>query len=198
MYALFILLKASGKRLVKCVPVICLGLCLSFMLNAQETSQEQQDSTSFDSIVTDFQKDMNIRSDDQELDGKAKTSILIDNVVIQQGSLEIKADRVEADASKGNEVITATGKPASYRQRLEDGSYVSALANAIVYNVATKTITLTGNAEITKDQSKVTASSITYDMLNDKINASSDGNNEGKVNTVISFGDQDENDEGVN
>ena len=152
------------------------------------------ESAVFDSIATDFSKDISAIARDQEIDGRNKISVLIENVIITQGSLEIKADRVEADASqgKGNEVILAIGSPATYQQRLEDGSEVSAQANRITYDVAGKTISLEGNARITQNQSMVSADAISYNMLEEKILANSDENSEQQVNTIISFGNDSE------
>lgn len=169
---------------------------VAFTINAQESAvsvDTVQDA--IDNITTDFQKQINANARDQALDGKNKTSLFIDNVVITQGSLEIKADRVEADASEGNgkEVITAIGKPASYRQRLEDGSMVMATANTIRYNVATRVISLEGNAEISQNQSKVSADSIKYDMTKEQILASTDKDSDNGVTTVISPGAFEEN-----
>ncbi|GEM_PF-6731110 len=173
---------------------------VSFSLNYSgadvETTSPRSgiDNGTYDSIATDFTKKIIANSRDQELDGRNKISILIENVVITQGSLEIRADRVEADASNGNgnEIITAKGKPASYKQRLEDGSLVIAQANSIKYDVATRTIELIGNAKITQNQSMVSADAISYNMLEEKISANSDKNSAQQVNTVLSFGDQPE------
>lgn len=163
----------------------------------QNVASEAQNDTAeknalFDSIATDFSKKIIINSRDQELDGRNKISILIHNVVIKQGSLEIKADRVQIDASKGNgnEVITAIGSPATYKQRLEDGSMVTAAANRIAYDVSTRVLELVGDAKITQNQSMVSADAISYNMLEEKISANSDENGTTQVNTVISVGEQ--------
>ena len=164
----------------------------------QDVASEIVDRTEkkglFDSIATDFSKQIIANSRDQELDGRNKISILIENVVIKQGSLEIKADRVEIDASKGNgnEVITAIGSPATYKQRLEDGSMVTAAANRIAYDVSTRVLELVGDAKITQNQSMVSADAISYNMLEEKISANSDENGTTQVNTVISVGEQSE------
>ena len=50
---------------------------------------------------SDFKKDIEVFSESQFLDGKNKKSILIDNVQVTQGSLSIKADRVEVEAGGG-------------------------------------------------------------------------------------------------
>ncbi len=102
----------------------------------------------------------------------------------------ILADRVEANATagKGKEVITATGNPASYTQRLEDGSIVSASANIIVYTVELQTISLKGSAAIKQNDVKVNGDSITFDMAKEQIMASTDADSSESVTTVLSPG----------
>ncbi len=171
----------------------------SFSIFAQ-TEDIEVDTTQkqIDSILTDFQKTISATSRDQMLDGKAKTSVFIDNVLITQGSLKINADRVEADASKGqgNEVISAVGTPASYEQRLEDGSLVQAQANLIKYDVATKVISLEGAARITQNDSTVSADSISYNMVQEQIVANTNADSQQSVTTVISVGDFEDDDKG--
>lgn len=155
---------------------------------AKSISASNNDSAS--NIENDFLLPVTASSREQSLDGRKMTSIFKDSVVIKQGSLQILADQVEADATagKGKEVITATGRPASYQQQLEDGSVVIASANEIKYNVELQTISLTGNATIKQKDVTVTSDSITFDMAKQQIMASTDANSEAAVTTVLSPG----------
>ncbi|MEC8228844.1 MAG: lipopolysaccharide transport periplasmic protein LptA, partial [Pseudomonadota bacterium] len=85
-------------------------------------------ATSATAEQSDFKKPIELKAESQFLDGKNKKSVFIDNVQIVQGSLNILADRVEVEATegKGKEVFSATGKPAVYRQKLDDGRTVEA------------------------------------------------------------------------
>lgn len=153
-------------------------------------NESNENETAASTISNDFRLPVTLNSKNQSLDGKKKTSIFIDNVVIRQGSLEILADRVEADATagKGKEIITAIGKPASYKQRLEDGSYVIASANEIQYTVELQTISLKGQASIKQNDIKVNGDSIAFDMAKEQIMASTDANSSESVTTVLSPG----------
>ncbi|MDT0595993.1 lipopolysaccharide transport periplasmic protein LptA [Glaciecola petra] len=161
------------------------------MQNQQSTAQDESATASkVDAISTDFNLPVTLVSNSQTLDGKKKTSIFIDNVVIRQGSLEILAQRVEADAAagKGKEIIMASGNPASYKQRLEDGTMVEARANEIVYEVGARTISLKGVASIVQNEIQVTGDSIVFDMAKEQILASSTADSSGPVTTVLSPG----------
>lgn len=157
----------------------------------KDTAQAQNaTATKVDVISTDFNLPVTLVSNSQTLDGKKKTSIFMDNVVIRQGSLEILAQRVEADAAagKGKEIIMASGNPASYKQRLEDGTMVEASANEIVYEVGSRTISLKGVASIVQNEIQVTGDSIVFDMAKEQILASSTADSSGPVTTVLSPG----------
>ncbi|MFT6269745.1 MAG: lipopolysaccharide export system protein LptA [Alphaproteobacteria bacterium] len=155
-----------------------------------EAVQEAQEPSEHSTISNDFLLPVTAKSKNQSLDGKKKTSIFMDNVIIRQGSLEILADQVVADATagKGKEIITATGNPASYQQRLEDGSVVSASANEIQYKVEFQTISLKGNAAIKQNDVQVNGDSIAFDMGKEQIMASTDANSDATVTTVLSPG----------
>lgn len=162
----------------------------------QSQSAKETDTT----MANDFNLPVTLTSNHQALDGKKKTSIFSDNVVIRQGSLELLADRVELDATGGkrNEIIMASGKPASYKQRLEDGSMVEAKANEIIYTVASRTISLKGQASIVQNEVTVDGDAILFDMAKEQILASTDENSSGPVTTVISPGAFSEGDKAVN
>ena len=153
-------------------------------------TQTAEDSSATSTIAQDFDLPVTLTSNHQAIDGKKKTSIFTENVVIRQGSLELLADRVELDATNGKrqEVIIASGSPASYKQRLEDGTIVEARANKIVYTVASRTLSLRGQAVIVQNDVKVDGDSILFDMAKEQILAESDENSSGPVTTVISPG----------
>ena len=137
----------------------------------------------------DFSQPIKIGSNSQFIDGKNKTALYKEDVLITQGSLLIKADEVEVIASEGSgrEIFIARGKPASYSQTLEDGTPVSAKANEIRYEVINRTISLAGNAELQQDTSKVQGDNITFDMITEQLLATggSGEDGEGRVTTVF-------------
>ena len=136
----------------------------------------------------DFGLPIEIGSNSQFIDGKNKTALYKDNVLITQGSLTIEADEVEVIASEGSgrEIFVARGNPASYSQELEDGSPVSAKANEIRYEVAKRTISLNGNAELKQNTSQVKGNSITFDMVTEQLLATGGADDaSGRVTTVF-------------
>ncbi len=136
---------------------------------------------------SDFSQDVEVKSESQFLDGKIKKTVLIDNVQITQGTLNIAADRleVEAEQGEGKEIFIATGRPAYYSQELDDGKIVEAEAYEIRYEVASRTISLKGQAKLNQNARIMTAESITYDMEKEQFTATGSGEGDGRVTTIF-------------
>ena len=107
------------------------------------------------------------------------------NVVITQGGMQMKADQLEINASagQGKEVYVATGKPVSYSQLMEDGKQVTATAAEMRYDPSSRTLTLSGDAELTQSGSVVKASTIRYNV--EKQELSADSNETRRVTTIF-------------
>ncbi|WP_306519839.1 lipopolysaccharide transport periplasmic protein LptA [Rheinheimera sp.] len=134
----------------------------------------------------DFSEPVNVSSDNFDGSVKEKKLIYLGNVLVTQGSLQIKAERLEVDSSKGQgkEVFIASGTPASYSQVLDGDKPIAAMANEIRYDVATRILTLTGNAEINQSGSVVKSAKIQYDLAQQKLNAEG-GKDTQRVSTVF-------------
>lgn len=133
----------------------------------------------------DYTKPVDVRSDFWEASIQDNISIYRENVEVRQGSMLIKAVRLEANASagRGNEVLIASGTPATYRQTLEDGKEVTAQANEIRYDLASRTLTLTGNAEMSQSGSLVQGAVIRYNIATQQLSAESEQNR--RVTTIF-------------
>ena len=96
----------------------------------------------------------------------------------------MKADQLEINASagKGKEIYIATGSPVSYSQLLADGKPVTAQAKEMRYEPSNRTLTLSGDAELTQSGSVVKASVIRYNLEKQQLSAES---NESKRVTTI-------------
>ena len=107
------------------------------------------------------------------------------NVVVTQGSIQLKADQLEinATAGKGNEIYIASGSPVTYSQMMADGTPVTAQANEMRYEPSSRTLTLSGDAQLSKNDSIVKASVIRYNLEKQDISAESDQSK--RVTTII-------------
>ena len=134
----------------------------------------------------DYSQPIAITSDDNATSIKENVSIYTNNVEIRQGSLHIKADRLEINASagKGNEVFLTTGSPVRYSQLLDGEIPVTATASEIRYDRASRTLTLSGNAELSQSGSQVQAAVIRYNIETQEIVAQS-GEQKKRVTTIF-------------
>lgn len=135
---------------------------------------------------SDFTQQIHVQADNNLTSIKDNISTYLNNVEVRQGSLLIKADKLEANASagKGQEVFIATGNPATYSQTLEENTPVNASASEIKYDLATRTLTLTGNAELSQSGSKVQGAVIRYNIEKQELSAESGAKND-RVITIF-------------
>ena len=138
---------------------------------------------------TDLKQEITIKSQRQAADLKNKIASYLDNVSIRQGSLSITADvvkvfsRVDKESGEKNDTYLAKGKPAIFQQRLEDGSLITLQADEITYKPNSNMITVSGNALVKQAGSEVSGHEITYNTLNEKLEAQSANNQ--SVTTIL-------------
>ncbi len=132
----------------------------------------------------DFEQEIVITSQSQAGDLKNKIASYLDNVLITQGPLTIKADLVQVfQIDENTETYVAKGSPAIFEQALVDGSKITMQANEIVYEPSTHTITISGNALLQQAGSEVRGSKITYNILTEQLIAESNQNE--TVTTIL-------------
>ena len=106
---------------------------------------------------------ISISSDRQVGQLKNGVGIFEENVEITHGNRRITADRLEAHAGEVDgtvSLIIATGKPAYFEEKQEDGTVMSASADEVRYDVAKRLITLVVDAQVKQAGQKVSAKSI--------------------------------------
>lgn len=137
----------------------------------------------------DLNQEITIKSKRQSADLKNKIASYLDDVSIDQGSISIRADivqvysKVDNDTNGKSDTYLAKGKPAIFKQQLEDGSLISLQANEIKYQPDLHLITVSGNAEVKQAGSKVTGEIITYNISSEKLEAISSDNE--SVTTIL-------------
>jgi len=114
-------------------------------------------------LSTDVEKPVNIEADTVMFNNEKGVADYQGHVIILQGSLEIRADKVNIQAP-GHEIISivATGKPVNMQQTMDDGQIVKGQGNTITYQVKGKKIVLTGNAKLEQGKDMISNNNITY------------------------------------
>ena len=133
---------------------------------------------------TDRNEPMNIDAGAQTgtLTGDGKT-LMSGGVVITQGSLDLRAANAEIQI-KGGEAVRAifTGKQATMRQQMDDGTWMDATADRIDYDITSEIITLTGNYKVTSARGTNAGQRMVYNTRSGAMQSGGDGT---RVRTVI-------------
>lgn len=114
--------------------------------------------------LADRNKPVHLEAEQVRIDDARQVSTFAGNVVLTQGTLEIRGDTlVVKQNNEGLQHGTATGKPASFRQK-RDGldEYIEGYGERIVYDSTKTTLDLFGNARMKRGQDEVISEHITY------------------------------------
>ena len=113
----------------------------------------------------DRSKPINIEADSVNVDDIKKTALYEGHVLLTQGTLEIRADRIALNQSpQGIITGTATGKPAHFRQKMDASTeYAEGWADTIDYDGQTEKIKLTGQAKLKRGIEELRGNQIIYE-----------------------------------
>ena len=142
----------SPKNKFKFVPVLVGILTLVYAVSPSHAE------------LADRNRPVHLEAEQVSIDDAKQISTFTGNVVLTQGTLEIRGDMlVVKQNSEGLQHGTATGKPASFRQK-RDGvdEYIEGYGERIVYNSAKTTLDLFCNARMKRGQDEVSSEHITY------------------------------------
>ncbi|HQT25508.1 MAG TPA: lipopolysaccharide transport periplasmic protein LptA [Burkholderiales bacterium] len=141
----------------------------------------------------DREQPIHIDADKIEIDDAKKVNTFEGNVVLTQGTLTIKADKVVVtqDAA-GNKHATAYSEthPVYFRQKREGyDEYVEGQGDRAEYDSKTDTVELFGNAYVKRGQDIVKGNYISYDSNTEFFQSSGGAKKpEGRVHAVIQPG----------
>ncbi|MGF1685825.1 lipopolysaccharide transport periplasmic protein LptA [Photobacterium japonica] len=127
-------------------------------------------------LSNDTEQPIYIDSDNQELDIQKNIVTFSGNVVLRQGSIDIRADKVVVTRQTGKdsqETIDAYGKPATFHQIMDDGKPIDGAANKMRYETATEFLKMTDNAVLIQEGSEIKGKIITYKIDEQKLVAES-------------------------
>ncbi|WP_028916141.1 lipopolysaccharide transport periplasmic protein LptA [Pseudoxanthomonas sp. J35] len=133
----------------------------------------------------DRNQPMDLESDHQDCNVADENSkcVFSGNVIIRQGTLDVRASRAEV-LRRGGDVdqVVLTGKQATMRQELDDGTMMNARADRIVYEPRKEILTLTGNFRIESPRGSNSGQRMVYNMATGQMQSGGDGT---RVRTVI-------------
>ena len=123
-------------------------------------------------LKSDVEKPVHIDADSVLFNKTKGLAVYEGNVSIVQGSLEITAHRIEINAPNNEiETITATGKPVSFQQKMDDGKFAKGSANKLLFLVKEKRLLMDGNAVISQNNDKFSSNHIEYSTRTGELKA---------------------------
>lgn len=113
----------------------------------------------------DRDKPIRLESNTATMDDVKKVGVYEGNVVLTQGTLEIRADKlVVKEDAEGFQYGTAYGSPASFRQKREGfDEYIEGYALRIEYDGKKDLVQLFNQARMKRDQDEARGNYISYD-----------------------------------
>ena len=141
---------------------------LWLLLSVQMALAEQADRT----------KPVNIEADSADMDDLHKVGLYQGGVVLTQGTLMLRADKLEVHQDNdGFSTAVAYGNPVYFRQKQDNvDQYVEAYANRIDLDNKLNTVLLTGNARLKKGADELHANTMLYNTVTERFWAKIDPN----------------------
>lgn len=124
----------------------------------------------------DRDKPVNIESDRMNADDARRIATFEGRVVLTQGTMTLRADRITVRQDRdGFQFGTATGKPASFRQKRDGANeYIEAEAERIEYNARAEKVEFFENARMRRDGGDdVRGNYISYDAVTEHFTVNS-------------------------
>ncbi|OGA25710.1 MAG: lipopolysaccharide transport periplasmic protein LptA [Betaproteobacteria bacterium RIFCSPLOWO2_02_FULL_67_26] len=142
----------------------------------------------------DREKPVNLEADRVTIDDARQTALFEGNVLLTQGTMQLRGDRMEVRQDKeGFRLGTTWGKPAYFRQKREGyDEYVEGWAERIEYDGRAETMRMFDRAQLKRGPDEVRGNTISYDARTEFFQVTGGGakaaapnNPEGRVRAVI-------------
>lgn len=124
----------------------------------------------------DRDKPIHVESDRVVIDDTKQISVFEGQVELTQGTLLIQAEKIVLTQDKeGNKHCTATGSPASFRQKHEGtNQYMEGYGDRIEYDTRAETVDFFSHARVKRDQDDVQGDHIAYSTRTEVFEVSGD------------------------
>ena len=138
-------------------------------------------------LPSDKDAPVEIEADSADIDQKTATTTYRGKVKIRQGSMQLRADKVVITfRNRKPGKLTATGKPASFKQRPEKNKpWVTGQGRRIVYDINSEELTLTGDAVLTQNNDSFRSDRIVYDRVKARLKAGAAAKGSERVKVII-------------
>ncbi len=145
---------------VKSLRFIIAGICLSVSANTL-------------ALQSDRKQPINVEADRASINKKTGTSTYSGNVVVQQGSMRITANKLVVYTVKGKlQKMQAQGEPVEFQQRTEKGNKdISATAANMAFEASSNIIIFEQDAVLRQGANTFSSNRIVYSLDKDTVDA---------------------------
>ena len=155
-----------------------------FALAAITGHAAAEDKTPFSGLGDDSDKPINVSAETQQADFQAETITYEGNVRIEQGELVLRAAKVVAEAPKSKLTrVTASGDV------IVTSKDATARAPLGVYDIAARTIRLTGDVILTQGGNTLKGTELLVDLKAGTATLTAKGSATGRVEGILQPGD---------
>ena len=121
---------------------------------------------------SDLTQPVDVSADRSEFDERAGLQVLEGNVDIRQGTLRIRADRIEIRLADGRLAgIEGAGSPIVFEQEDDAGEPMRGEARTIRYDAVAGNLVLEGGATLSRPRQSLASERITFDARTQKVSA---------------------------
>lgn len=112
----------------------------------------------------DRDKPVNLEADTVTLDDIRKVSVYQGNVILSQGTLQLRADRMQVTQNAdGLDKISATGRPVAFRQKVDGrDEFIDGFADRIEFDSINGQLELIGQARLRRGSDELRGAQISY------------------------------------
>lgn len=134
-------------------PLVAAALCAGLLFAASAGAER-----------SDRDKPVNLEADTVTLDDVRKVSVYQGNVILKQGTLLVRADRVQVTQNDaGLDKLSATGRPVTFRQKLDGREeYIDGFADRVEYSSTSGELELIGKASLRRGSDELRGARISY------------------------------------
>jgi lipopolysaccharide export system protein LptA len=112
----------------------------------------------------DREKPVNLEADTVTLDDIKKVSVYQGNVIVSQGTMMLRADRVQVTQNaNGLDKVNATGHPVAFRQKMDGrDEYIEGFADRVEFDGVSSQLELIGQARLRRGNDELRGTQISY------------------------------------
>ncbi len=137
-------------------------------------------------LASDSAQPIYMEADGVEIDDGTGISIYEGNVVVDQGSIHLTADKVVVTRKpNGENFIVATGNPTTFRQKTDDGGLVKGRSKRAEYDTGSEVIVLIGDAVVVQGKDSFASDRIVYDRVKGQVRAGAKAKGKQRVRVTI-------------